>query len=138
MIYKFISAEWKYIKYNYGNHFNGFTFTAPIKGLYSFLSTAAYESAISRSAISHYRTFPPMIRCLVNGNVAASALSNISTNQGYWTERETINTGHILLQTTLELNAKDRVYIQLHGTVKSLDDSTLTYFEGKLVSAIME
>ena len=51
---------------------------------------------------------------------------------------ENLNTGHILLQTTVQLNAKDIVYIKLEGTFDYLYWPDRTYFEGRLVSAIDE
>lgn len=51
---------------------------------------------------------------------------------------EIVNVGTILLQTTVQLNAKDEVYIKLEGTFDYLYRPDLTYFEGRLVSVIDE
>ena len=133
----FISADWQNIEYNHGLHFDGSIFTAPFEGMYSFLSTAVYQSFVlsSNLMISPRSNFSE-IQCFVNDRIIVSALSNISTvriiNTGC------VDAGPILLQTTLHLNAKDKVCIKLNGTFQSLSDPKLTYFEGKLVSAIDE
>ena len=120
--------DWRNIEYNYGNHFDGTTFVAPFKGLYSFLSTAVYETSTMGTIVHLSR-----ICCFVNAIRIHSALSNCT---GSPDQRGSI--GHVLMQATLQLNAKDRVYIKLDGTFSSLNNRLFNYFEGRLISAIDE
>ena len=103
-----------------------------MKGLYSLLSTAIYETSESSA-----------IHLFVNEKNVVSALSNIT----YRPEQESTeslpshthgDSGSILLQTTLQLNEKDKVNIRLDGVFSNLDCSEVTYFECKLVSAVDE
>ena len=128
-----ISVHWKNIEYNYGNHFDGSSFTAPLKGLYSFTSTAIFES---RRLPRFQYIDPPRIILVGCKSCVAAAWSNEITDMKK--SVEIVNAGHILLQTTVQLNAKDIVYIKLEGTFDYLYSPERTYFEGRLVSVIEE
>ena len=125
--------DWRNIEYNHGNHFDGTTFVAPFKGLYSFLSTAVYETLIIGSMTNYSR-----VDCFVNDIRTNSALSNFTrrTDQSASIGNECV--GNVMMQTTLQLNAKDRVYIKLDGSFSNLNNRVLNYFEGRLISEIDE
>ena len=119
----FYSANWKNIEYNYGNEFDGTTFTAPVPGLYSFSITAKQKS---------YQY--GYVRCCVNNiDVAYRCLSNCNNDLG-----PGMNAGPISINTTLRLKKSDKVYINVGGHLFNLYDSKVTYFEGRLVSVINE
>ena len=120
----FDSADWKNIEYNHGNHFDGSNFTAPIKGIYSFLTT------IKQRSYQFGR-----IRCYVNNKVIALAERTNSTD--IKTDIN-MNAGQILLPITLELKKDDIVTIRIGGDLYNITDPQTTYFEGRLVSVINE
>ena len=82
------------------------------------------------------------VECFANDIRTLSALCNNSgtpEQRGSWrTGPETISVGNVLMQTTLQLNAKDRVYIKLDGTFSSLNNRVFTFFEGRLISVFDE
>ena len=125
--------DWRNIEYNHGNHFDGTTFVAPFKGLYSFLSTAVYETYITGSTINSSK-----VECFVNDIRAYSALSNSTGRANQSGSIAIASVGQVLMQTTLQLNSKDRVYIKLDGSFSNLNNRVLNYFEGRLISEIDE
>ena len=122
--------DWRNIEYNHGNHFDGTTFVAPFKGLYSFLSTAVYETSVTINSSK--------VECFVNDIRAYSALSNSTGRANQSGSIAIASVGQVLMQTTLQLNAKDRVYIKLDGSFSNLNNRVLNYFEGRLISEIDE
>ena len=114
----FDSADWKNIEYNHGNHFDGSNFTAPIKGIYSFLTT------IKQRSYQFGR-----IRCYVNNKEIALVYIKTDIN---------MNAGQILFPITLELKKDDIVNIRIGGDLYNITDPQTTYFEGRLVSVINE
>lgn len=134
MIFILISVHWKKLQYNYGNHFDGSIFTAPLTGLYSFTSIAQYESRTLPRIYYLNRSRILLVGC--SQGLIASAVSNDVIDMKE--PSEIVNVGTILLQTTVQLNAKDEVYIKLEGTFDYLYRPDLTYFEGRLVSVIDE
>ena len=122
--------DWRNIEYNHGNHFDGTTFVAPFKGLYSFLSTAVYETSVTINSSK--------VECFVNDVRAYSALSNSTDRVNHSGSIAIASVGQVLMQTTLQLNAKDRVYIKLDGSFSNLNNRVLNYFEGRLISEIDE
>ena len=134
MIFILISVHWKNIEYNYGNHFDGSSFTAPLKGLYSFTSTAIYKSRTLPVVYNINR--PRIILSGCGKDCIVTAWSNEIKDMKE--PVEIVNAGHILLQTTVQLNAKDKVFIKLEGTFDYLNNPDQTYFEGRLVSVIDE
>ena len=122
--------DWRNIEYNHGKHFDGTTFVAPFKGLYSFLSTAVYETSVTINSSK--------VECFVNDIRAYSALSNSTGRANQSGSIAIASVGQVLMQTTLQLNSKDRVYIKLDGSFSNLNNRLLNYFEGRLISAIDE
>ena len=122
--------DWRNIEYNHGNHFDGTTFVAPFKGLYSFLSTAVYETSVTINSSK--------VECFVNDIRAYSALSNSTGRANQSGSIAIASVGQVLMQTTLQLNSKDRVYIKLDGSFSNLNNRVLNYFEGRLISEIDE
>ena len=122
--------DWRNIEYNHGNHFDGTTFVTPFKGLYSFLSTAVYKTSVTINSSK--------VECFVNDIRAYSALSNSTDRANQSGSIAIASVGQVLMQTTLQLNAKDRVYIKLDGSFSNLNNRVLNYFEGRLISAIDE
>ena len=123
--------DWRNIEYNHGKHFDGTTFVAPFKGLYCFLSSAVYETLMMGPLVNFSR-----VECFVNDIRTLSALSN---NSGNTDQRGSIaSVGNVLMQTTLQLNAQDRVYIKLDGSFSNLNNRVMNYFEGRLISMIDE
>ena len=113
------------IEYNHGNHFDGSIFIAPVKGLYSILATAQ-----NRAYSFGY------IRCYVNNKEVAYALRHCAYDCAY--DSGGTRTGNILLQSTLQLNKNDKMFINLDGSFYALSDKTSTFFECRLVSVIEE
>ena len=117
-------ANWINVEYNHGNHFDGTSFTAPAKGIYTFLVTAHQKSF----------HFGFLRFCLNDNEVAFTKRSNCSEMQ----LAKNVNSGPLLLQITLQLEKNDKVTIQVFGHLFNLADPKTTYFEGRLVSVIEE
>ena len=78
------------------------------------------------------------VDCYVNDKKTFCALSNTTSSSEQRGLVGFASVGHVLMQTTLQLNANDRVYIKLDGNFNSLGNSMFAYFEGRLVSMIDE
>ena len=120
----FFLAVWENIEYNHGSHFDGSTFTAPVKGIYTFFVTALQKS-FSFGFLSFF----------MNGN-AVSYTKRSNCNKA--SVQENVNSGPLLLQITLQLEKNDIVNANFAGSFFNLDDPQTTYFEGRLVSVISE
>ena len=119
-------ATWKNVEYNHGNHFDGISFTAPAKGIYTFLATADQKS---------YH-FGFLRFCLNDNKVVFTNRSNCSEIQ--LAKNMNRHCGPLLLQITLQLERNDKATIQVFGHLFNLADPKTTYFEGRLVSVIKE
>ena len=104
-------VSWKNIDYNYGSHFDGLIFTAPVKGIYSFLATALVP------ADEYFAKF----QCYINNNEIAD-----SKNKPIEDAR------HVILHTVLQLNKNDKVQLEGYGTESAICLNQ-SYFEGRLV-----
>ena len=123
---KLFTASWENIDYNYGSHFDGSIFTAPVKGLYSFFATIVNPANSSIYTSSIY----PQFKCYMNNNEIAESI--VAERPG--------DVKHVILHTVLQLNKNDKV--QLHAMCKRSfqgrtieDDANMmqSYYEGRLV-----
>ena len=118
----FYKAIWKNIEYNHGNCFDGSIFTAPVKGIYSFvmkIQQTPFGSAI-------YRTYYMLNDIEVLNSKRSN--NNVSSQEPY------------LLLTTMKLEKDDKVTVTVGDIlhVYKFDCPKTTYFEGRLVSVINE
>ena len=91
------------------------------------------QSTINGSTTSFGR-----VGCYVNDKNTLYALSNATGSANIRNAAGFVSYGNVLMQTTLQLNAKDRVYITLEGTFNSPESRFLNYFEGRLHSTLDE
>ena len=107
-------------------------FTAPVKGIYSFLATVKHRSPKLGN-----------LKLLVNNKTMASstrsaALPDYDDQNNLDETRRMAKPGKIWLLATLELNDKDKVRIKLNGEFYELDKPATAYFEGRLITKINE
>ena len=105
---------WVNIQYNYGDFFDGTTFTAPIKGLYSFYAT--FCDFFDNNGYLY-----------LDLNDQLAVTSNCRNAQVIETEAS------MCITATLELEKDDKVAVSVLGPSYNIQDPTATYFEGRLL-----
>ena len=132
-----ISVDWKNI---HGNHFNGSTFTAPVKGTYLFDVSNGIQEFIVNGSLTSCSTINLFVNGVNDTQQAADSLKRAFTDK-YKSPGDDGCSVHLQrfdFACRKTLNAKDRVCVKLIGTFYSLDDPTKNYFEGRLISTIEE
>ena len=112
-------AKWLNIDYNIGNHFDGSIFKAPIKGIYTFNACAGHKSVST-------------------GHVDLDLNGDSVVNSQRVCSEGSINYLNLWLSTTLKLEIGDQISLALNGDLFALNDSTSTFFEGRLISKLDE
>ena len=113
--------NWKNIDYNYDGHFDGSIFTAPVRGIYSFLATTHVKE--------NQTGFIDLV-CYVNNNHLADSTAI------HRPENERI----VTLQAVVQLNKNDKV--KLEGKMFFFDRNKVvanqSFYEGRLVYSTVE
>jgi len=114
-------VSWKNIHYNYDGHFDGSIFTAPVRGIYSFLATTHVKE--------QHTGFVGLV-CYVNNNYLADSTAIQRP------ENERINT----LQAVVQLNKNDKVKLEgkMFLTMYRNNVAYQSYYEGRLVYSTVE
>ena len=111
--------EWANVDYNLGNTFDGTYFTVPENGLYSFYACCSPAS----SSHGYIYLF----------------LNHKSNIEVFKVESNSSKTGKsVNFNTTLKLVKNDKVDVRFDGNFVHTKETTITYFEGRMIARIDE